>query len=77
MNSQKFMYIENRIKLLIVKYKKARDGKDRYVYKNGFNLYKKKIKSRRKKNVKRNIKKKQRYNPNCARSNNHSEQSIL
>ena len=33
MNSQKFMYIENQIKLLIVKYKKARNGKDRYVYK--------------------------------------------
>ena len=30
---------------------------------------KQKIKSRRKKNVKRNIKKKQRYNPNCARCN--------
>ena len=44
MNSQKFMYIENRIKLLIVKYKKARNGKDRYVYKNGFNLYKTKNK---------------------------------
>ena len=33
MNSQKFMYIENQIRLLIVKYKKARNDKDRYVYK--------------------------------------------
>ena len=49
---------------------------DMYI-KDGLNLYKTKNKIQEEENVKRNIKKKQRYNTNCARCNNCTKQLAL